>query len=401
MIQVYSEIGTLKKVLVNRPGNEIKQVHPFYLHEMLFEDTPYLKDAQKEHDSFTGILKDNDVEVFYLRDLFTQAMKNENARKNFTGEFTAVSGIASISLKMKVEEYYDGLSTEDFVEAIFCGIRRDNEFFAHGNSLGEMTYKDDLFIVNPMPNSYFTRDSSINIADGVIISNMSKPYRKREPLVLKYIHKYSDEFAENPSENLMDNSLPYGIEGGDVIILSDKVVCIGCTERTSPGAIEYVAVNLFRKNFEKIYAFELERGRNAMHLDGMLTMIAPDTFIFNPFLSGKVNVFELTKGAKQPINVQCVAEPWDKILSRALGTALHFIPCGNGDLITGNWEMWNLGSNLLTIRPGEVVGYDRNEVTLDLLDKAGIKVHTFKGSELSRGRGGAHCMSMPIFREKF
>lgn len=399
MIQIYSEIGKLKRVLVNRPGNELNQVHPFHLQEMLFEDTPFLPDAQAEHDSFTKILKENGVEVLYLRELFTQAMRHQDAKNDFINEFLDASGIPSLSLKEKVKEYYETLTEDEFTDTIFCGIRRDNPFFQNGKTLGELTYLDDLFIVNPMPNSYFTRDSSINIADSVIIANMSKPYRKREPLLLKYVHKYADPFINEPTQNIMDNSLPYGIEGGDVIILSDKVVCIGCTERTAPGAIEYVAPALFSKGFEKILAFELPRGREAMHLDGMLTMVDVDKFIFNPFLSGSVNVFELTRGASDEIKVKLLTASWSEIISKALGRPLQFIPCGNGDLIMGTWEMWNLGSNLLTIRPGHVVGYDRSRITLDLLDKAGMCVHTFRGSELSRGRGGAHCMSMPLVRE--
>ncbi|SHJ83598.1 arginine deiminase [Dethiosulfatibacter aminovorans DSM 17477] len=401
MIQVYSEIGKLNKVMLHRPCNELYQINPFNLEEMLFEDTPYLKDAQFEHDSFSKILKDNGVEVVYLKDLFYQAMMREDVRRSFILDFTELSNISSIRLKEKVKNHYTNLDLNDFIDSVFEGLRRDNPYFKKKDSLGEMTYLDDIFIVNPMPNCYFTRDSSVNIADSVIISNMGKQFRRREPLLLKYIHQYSDEFKDNPTINLFDNTLPYGIEGGDIIILSDKVVCIGCTERTSPGAIEYVSMKLFEKGYEAIYAFELERGRNAMHLDGMLTMIDYETFIFNPFLSGSVNVFKISPGREKSIKVISVTDSWEKVLADALNTnAVKLIPCGNGDRIIGNWELWNLGSNVLTIKPGEVVGYDRNDVTLSLLDKEGIKVHTFSGSELSRGRGGARCMSMPMIREK-
>ena len=400
MIQVYSEIGNLKKVMLHRPGNEIKQIHPFLLQEMLFEDTPYLKFAQQEHDEYAGILRSLGVEVIYLRALFQEAVTAPQHRSAFIKEFVEASGIPSDDLKEKVTEYYTQLSLEDFVEAVFCGIRRDNPFFAEGNSLATLTYPEDLFIVNPMPNCYFTRDNSINIADSVIISNMSKADRKREPLLLKYIHQFSSEFAEHPTENLYSFDLPYGIEGGDVLILSDKIVCIGCTERTAAGAIEYVAKQLFRKGYEEVYAFEFERGRNAMHLDGMLTMIDHDKFIYNSFLSGKVNVFRITPSAKGGIQTVFVSREWEKVLEQAMKTKVQLIPCGGGDLIQGMWEMWNLGSNVLTVRPGEVVGYNRDEITLDLLDQAGVKVHTFNGSELSRGRGGARCMSMPVYRER-
>lgn len=264
---------------------------------------------------------------------------------------------------------------------------------------GAVTYLDDLFLVNPLPNSYFTRDSSINIADGVILSHMGKPYRQREPLLMKYIHRGADEYRDNPTQDFYSMEPPYGIEGGDVLILSDKVVCIGCTERTQPGAIEFVAANLLKKGFEAVYAFEMERGRNAMHLDGMLTMVDRDAFLFNPFLSGNVNVYKLTP-ASDGVRTQPVGSDWSKVLADALGeSSVRLIPVGNGDEIQGFWEMWNLGGNVLTLAPGLVVCYDRNKITLDLLDKAGIEVRTFEGAELSRGRGGARCMSMPIIRE--
>jgi len=401
MIQVYSEIGSLKKVMLHRPGNELSQIHPLHLEEMLFDDTPYLKGAQREHDAYSSLLKEKGVEIVYLRDLFTQSMENLEVRGRFICEFTEASSISSIMLKDEVVAYYKSLELKDFVETIFVGIRKDHPNFLNTETLGSMTYKDDLFIVNPLPNCYFTRDSSVNVADSVIICNMTKAYRKRESILLQYIHKYSNEYKDAPTNILSDNTLGYGVEGGDILVLSDKVVCIGCTERTSPGAIEYISSKLFDKGYETVYAFELIRGRSAMHLDGMLTMIDYETFIYNPFFSESVNVYKLFRDREGRSRVASMPKGWGKILAAALGcTSVKLIPCGNGDIITGNWELWNLGSNVLTVKPGEVIGYERNDVTLELLDKAGIKVHTFSGSELSRGRGGARCMSMPIVREK-
>ncbi len=405
MIHVYSEIGELKRVLVHRPGNEIMQVHPFHLQEMLFEDTPYLPDAQREHDEFTSILREQGVEVVDIRGLFEQAMSVPEARSSFMREFVAASHIPSIGLSKAVADWYGGLSVDEFVETVFCGIRRDAEPFASDTSLGGRTYRDDLFLVAPLPNAYFARDSSINVADGVILSHMSKEARRREPLLLKYIHRYAPEFAENPTCDLYGMEYPYGIEGGDVLVLSNRSVCIGCSERTQPGAIEQVALSLFERGYESVFAIEMPRGREAMHLDGMLTMVNVDTFMYNPFLSGSVNVYKLTAGGRnadgeRTICCESADSDWGKVVADALGVpSVRLIPCGGGDLIAGMWEMWNLGSNVLTIRPGEVVGYDRNDRTLDLMDKAGITVHTFRGAELSRGRGGARCMSMPLWRD--
>ncbi|ACV21852.1 Arginine deiminase [Slackia heliotrinireducens] len=401
MINVYSEIGPLRRVLMHRPGNEIMQLYPYMLGEMLFEDTPFLPAAQAEHDAYTAILRNAGVEVVYLRDLFAQAMNVPEARAAFTREFASASRVPSRELEDRVVAHYDSLSVEDLVEAVFCGIRKNDPAFADVQTLGGMARKEDVFLVNPMPNCYFTRDSSVNVADSVILSHMTKEFRRREPILLKYVHTYSDLFRDDPTQDLYNMDEPYGIEGGDVIVLSDKAVAIGCSERTDPGAVEHVAKSLFAKGYEAVYAFDIGRDRFAMHLDGMLTMIGYDTFIYNPLIEGKVSVFKLTPAANDGITTVAASDDWSQVLAEALHVpAVKLIPCGgDGDDVRSLWEMWNMGSNVLTIRPGEVVGYDRAVVTLDLLDKAGITVHTFTGAELSRGRGGARCMSMPLVRD--
>jgi len=400
MIQVYSEIGDLKKVMVHKPGNELLQVYPFDLANMLFEDTPYLPEAQREHDLFTDILREQNVEVVYFRDLLESAFSDPSVRKKFIKDFTAETHFPAESLKNRAEEYYETLTAEELVEAALSGIRSDHEFFSARKNLADHMTMESLFLVDPLPNTYFVRDSSVNIADGVILSKMAMPFRKRESLLFQYIHKYAEGFAENPTTNYYDRSLPFSIEGGDVAILSDKVVFIGCTERTEVGAIEYVADSLLKKGFEGIYAFEFEKTREQMHLDGMLTMIDYDTFLVHPLLNGNVRVFKVS-GRPGNVQIESMLEEWDVIIKKALNLDhVNLIPCGSGDPIQGIWDYWNLGANVLAIRPGEVVGYDRTPITLELLDRAGIKIHTFKGGELSRGRGGARCMSMPMIREK-
>lgn len=411
-VHVYSEIGKLKRIMLSRPGNELAQLHPFHLDEMLFQDTPYLAQAQAEHDAYADILRSQGVEVFYIRDLFTQAMAHEEARAAFTQEFLTASNILSPGLLEQVLDHYQSLPLEDFVEAVYCGIRSDDPAFADGSgsNLGYEVAKGGLFIVEPLPNAYFARDSSINVADGVILSHMCKRYRMREPLLLKYIHRYSDLYIDDPTEDLYDMSAPWSIEGGDVMVVSDKAVCIGCFGRTQPGAIEAVASSLFARGYEAVYAFHT-RDPHVMHLDGMLTMIDHDTFMCNPFLKDNVSIYKLTPSAsssgagaaasgKPGVACSFAGTDWAKVMTEAAGIpAARFIAAGDGDMITGRWESSNLGNNHLTIRPGVVAAYDRNPVTIDLLEKAGITVLAFSGSELSRGKGGPRCMSMPIERE--
>lgn len=403
-IHITSETGRLRRVLLSRPGRELDSLHPFMLDEMLFRDTPFTPQAQDEHDSFSNILRECGVEVMYLRDLFEQAMSKPDARKSFEAEFVRASGIASDALRELVLDYYENLDTKNFVDAVLCGIRSDDPSLDARDELGPLVMGDDPFVVNPLPNVYFARDSSINVGDGAIFSHMCRDFRKREPLLLRFVHRYSQYFAPEPTVDLYDADAPWTIEGGDVMVASKKVLCVGCFGRTQPGAIERVASSVFSRGWQEVLAFHL-RDPHVMHLDGMLTMVSPDTFLGNPLTLERVEVFRLTPAASGPNSNRCVRTKlldggWREALREAAGTStVRFLPCGGSDPLRIRWEASNLASNVLAVAPGEVVAYDRNPVTLDLLDRAGIVVHAFSGSELARGKGGPRCMSMPIWRD--
>lgn len=400
MIHVYSEIGKLKTVMVHRPGNELKQIHPSMLEEMLFEDTPFLPSTQDEHDVFTGILRDAGIEVLDMRDLFCDAMGDSWMRTSFTHEFVAASGLPSDGLAESVRSYYDSLDLEDFVEAVYCGIRGNNPAISDTTTLAGLVSKQELFLVKPQPNTHFTRDSSINVGDSYILSRMRMEARRREPLMMKYIVQSAPAYKGKIVDNLYPEKYDYILEGGNFMILSKDVVCIGSSQRTEPQAIEIVAEELFKHGFKAVYVFDLEQNRQNMYLDDMLSMVDHETFIYNPLLSGNVPVYKLTYDAYEEPHAEFVSNDWREALCEALDTtAVNLIPCGGDDPIASAWETWNMGSNVLAIAPGEVVGFLRAEVTLDLLDKAGIKVHAFAAPELSRGRGGCRCMCLPIDRE--
>ena len=401
MIHVYSEIGKLNTVMVHRPGNELRQIHPSMLEEMLFEDTPFLPSAQEEHDIFTGILRDAGIEVLEMRDLFTNAMKDSWVRNAFTKEFVAASNLPSDGLIDSVRSYYDSLELDDFIETIYCGIRGNNPAVGDVTTLAGRVSKQDLFLINPLTNTHFTRDSSINVADTYILSRMRMEARKREPIMMKYIAESAPAYKGKIIKNLYNPKYPYVLEGGNFMILNKDSICIGCSQRTEPQAVEIVAEQLFKHGFKSVYVFDLEKNRQNMYLDDMLSMVDHDTFIYNPLLSGNVPVFKLTYDFydEEP-HAEFVSDDWRKALCEALDTDwVNLIPCGGDDPIASAWETWNMGSNVLAIAPGEVVGFLRAEVTLDLLDKAGIKVHAFAAPELSRGRGGCRCMCLPIDRD--
>ena len=202
MIHVYSEIGKLNTVMVHRPGNELKQIHPSMLEEMLFEDTPFLPSTQEEHDVFTGILRDAGIEVLDMRDLFTDACRDNWVRTNFTREFVAASNLPSEGLAESVRSYYDALDLEDFVETIYCGIRGNNPAIGDATTLAGLVSKQDLFMVKPLTNTHFTRDSSINVGDSYILSRMRMDARKREPIMMKYIAQSAPAYKGKIISNL-------------------------------------------------------------------------------------------------------------------------------------------------------------------------------------------------------
>lgn len=400
MINIRSEIGTLKTVMVHRPGNEFKNIHPSMLAEQLFEDTPYLPDAQAEHDVFTNILREAGAEVLEERDLFIEAMNDSYLRRSFTNEFVAASNLMSAGLAQALTEYYNGLSVEDFVDTIYCGIRADNQDVVDPTSLAGLVAHEELFLVRPLTNAYFTRDSSINVGDSYILCNMAMEERRREPLILKYIVQSAKVYHGKDVKNLYDPRLPYHLEGGNFMVLNDKTICIGCSQRTEAHAIENVADPLFQHGFENIFVFDLGQSRQYMYLDDMLSMVDHDMFIYNPLLSGNVPVYRVHPVYDSDPAAEFVSNDWKKALCKALGVRkLKFIAAGGSDPFSSAWETWNMGSNVLTLAPGEVAGLARAEVTMDLLDKAGVTVHAFSSPELTRGRAGTRCMALPIVRE--
>jgi len=402
LINVTSEIGKLKKVLLHRPGNEVENLVPEYLGRLLFDDIPFLKIAQKEHDRFAEVLHENGVEVVYLEELSASALEDKNAKLEFLEEMLHESKIYSPSLKETLMEYLLSMPTREMVDKIMAGIRKEEVEVKEATSLADLMQDEYPFYLDPMPNLYFTRDPGASIGNGITLNRMQTEARRRETLFLKYIHKYHEDFKNAGVPLWYDRTMPFSIEGGDELVLSDKVVAIGCSERTSPEAIEIVAKNLFNRNsgYEKVLVFEIPKCRAFMHLDTVFTMVDYDKFTIHPAIEGPLSVYEVTKGANETLKFKHNTSPLEDILKNALNVdSVELIKCGGGDFIVAGREQWNDGSNTLAIAPGVVVTYERNYVTNEILDKKGIKVLTIPSSELSRGRGGPRCMSMPLYRE--
>ena len=399
-INNYSEIGKLNKVLLHRIGDEIEGLVPDNFERLLFDDIPYLKVAQQEHDKFADVLRENDVEVIYYVDETVKALRDRKVRERFVREFVSESDIHSDAVKEALEEYLMSMSVKDMVEKTISGVKK-SELSVKSTSLADYISSGYPYYTDPMPNLYFTRDQGACVGDGVSIHRMSTAARRREALLLKYMFRYDSSFAPEGTNIWYDYDQAYSMEGGDVLVLSDEIVAIGLSQRTTVAGIEQFARNILNKSsFRKILVFDIPKCRAFMHLDTVFTMVDFDKFTIHPEIEGPLKLFEITLDREGNAHFSSIQDELANILKNELGLpAVDLIRCGGDDAQAAQREQWNDGSNTLAIAPGVVVTYERNYVTNDLLDKKGIKVLTIPSSELSRGRGGPRCMSCPVNRD--
>ena len=399
-IHNYSEIGKLNKVLLHRPGKELEKLTPNNFERLLFDDIPYLKVAQEEHDRFAEVLKENGVEVCYYQQETAKALADIEVRRNFVNEFVNMTKDFSESMREAVVEFLMAKEPEDLVATCIAGVF-SNEIKATAGSLFDIVKSEEVFALDPMPNLYFTRDPGACVGNGINIHHMSTPARRRESLLLEYMTKYNRDFALEDTPMWYNIRGKYSIEGGDVLVLSKEIVAIGFSQRTTLAGIECFAENLLKNSqFKKVLVFDIPKCRAFMHLDTVFTMVDYDKFTIHPEIEGPLGVYEITLGADGQLKYNAMMDELANILALELKLpAVDLIRCGGGDLIAAQREQWNDGSNTLCIAPGTVVTYERNYVTNDLLDKRGIKVLAIPSAELSRGRGGPRCMSCPVNRD--
>lgn len=403
-IRVSSEIRPLKKVLLHRPGSELEQLVPTQLDRLLFDDIPYLAGARQEHDAFAQTLRNQGVEVAYLSELTAQTLSQSPAlRELFVSDFIHRSGCRAESYGEPLKELLLSISdVHTMVLKTMTGVRFEELSYRGGETLASLRGDRSHFILDPIPNLYFTRDPFASIGCGVSLHRMFSVTRNRETIYGEYILRYHPDFAQtvplyyHPRE-------PYSLEGGDILNLSEHTIAVGISQRTMPEAVERLAENIFREDsatVRRVLAFDIPNTRAFMHLDTVLTQVDTDKFVIHPNILDYLRIFELSPGKNHSLQIRSLEAPAEQILAEAVGVdQVKLLRCGGGDQIAAQREQWNDGSNTLCIRPGTVIAYDRNYVTNALLESEGVQVLKIPSGELSRGRGGPRCMSMPLIRE--
>lgn len=403
-IHVKSEIGKLKRVMLHRPGVELEHLVPGELERLLFDDIPYLKTARQEHDIFAGMLRCQDIEVVYLEDLMAETLKqNPQIKGAFVDEFIGQGGVGATQYQEELKDYLMKIEDEkELVLKTMSGISADSILRAQPSPLVDLVRSENRFVLDPIPNLYFTRDPFACIGDGVSINRMYSGTRRRETIYGRYIFDYHSEYQDLVPKYYV-NTDPFSIEGGDILNLSANALAIGISQRTTPEAIELLARRIFaddKSTITTILALDIPSIRAYMHLDTVLTQVDYDKFTVYPGILGSLRLYRIEKGAGSGLKVTELEDSLAEVLASVLNLdKVTLVRCGGKDRVASEREQWNDGSNTLCIEPGKVIVYDRNDVTNGILREHGIKVLEIPSSELSRGRGGPRCMSMPLWRE--
>ena len=400
-IKVNSEIGKLKTVLLHVPGEELHNLTPKHLDDLLFDDIPWLPLAKKEHQKFAQTFIDNGIKVVYLVDLVTEALNtSREVKEQFVKQFVLEAQINSNTLSELVIEFLLSYKdTKEMVLKTIAGIKKNELPNYQKRTLRDLV-DDKSFATDPMPNLYFQRDPFACIGDMVSLNNMFSFTRSRETIYGEYIFKYHPVYK--------DTKLAYNrndvksIEGGDIMVLNKSTLIVGSSQRTTPVAIENLAKHLFfeeKSAFSKIIVLFIPKARTFMHLDTIFTQVDVNKFTIHKECYDSLKIIEISKGENKKLIVNETDEKLKEVLERYLNKEVILIPCGGEDIISAQREQWSDGSNTIAIAPGKVIAYERNDITNNILRSYGIEVFEIPSSELSRGRGGPRCMCMPLERE--
>ncbi|HEU4540671.1 MAG TPA: arginine deiminase [Jiangellaceae bacterium] len=388
-----SEVGRLRTVLLHRPGSELQRLTPRNNDKLLFDGIPWVGRAQEEHDAFAQTLRDHGVEVLYLTDLLAETLREPVARDECVAAVLEDPRHGD-TLRSVLRAHLESLHPDDLASVLIAGLAHEELHNGRGLTYALMARHD--FVIDPLPNLLFTRDSSVWIGDHVAITSLAMPARRRETTLTSAIFTHHHRFAE--TQHVYDSGLE-SLEGGDVLLLAPGVLAVGTGERTTPAGVERLSRRVFDAGLARtVLAVPIRQDRATMHLDTVCTMVDLDAVLMYPNVAHELVAIALTPGEE---GVE-VAEPQPFLVAAAKAMGIDTLRIIDTGLhpVTAEREQWDDGNNTLAIGPRLAVAYERNVETNARLEDAGIEVLRIPGSELGSGRGGPRCMSCPISRDR-